>query len=404
MISSKSKNINFNLDSQHSVDVIYKYPSLLHYQPSHFVDNAALSFRIKVLRAFPTPGINALDQRHLEQWTSFVMFCQKHQATANDQAQYSTTISQTGLNRGETMYHLASTTQDCTGTSLSAPPQMQNLQRQDSTMVVDVLHKHPKDSLVLCPSPPSTHSGIAKMPYPTQIADPRACAWLDECKANSLRSTPILAWPCAALQLSDNDDVALSTGIVNPAAESFTAMECSSGALAGTALSVSSFAGIDTMAICRPTEEFPYPVLKTNEPLSYETALPHDHDTPNHRNTSSRSSNKSTRLPHKLIERRYRDKMATQLNNLSAKLPALISSFPYTEDAEDLPRCLKGPPKAAIVAAAVKHIDLLERELRETKTFVERLQEQVAGLQKFVKCDECSLLRYFESRKAQDSG
>lgn len=86
MISSKSKNINFNLDSQHSVDVIYKYPSLLHYQPSHFVDNAALSFRIKVLRAFPTPGINALDQRHLEQWTSFVMFCQKHQATASKSA------------------------------------------------------------------------------------------------------------------------------------------------------------------------------------------------------------------------------------------------------------------------------------------------------------------------------
>lgn len=302
------------------------------------------------------------------------------------------------------MYHPASTTQDCTGTSPFAPPQMQNLQRQDSAMVVDALRKDPKEPMFLCPSPSSTHNGIAKIPYPTQIADPRACAWLDECKANSLRSTPILAWPCAALQPSDNDDAALSTEIVNPAAESFTAIECSSGASAGTALSVSSVAGIDTTAICRPTEEFPCPVLKTNEPWSYKTALPHDHDTPDHRDTSSRSSNKSTRLPHKLIERRYRDKMATQLKNLSAKLPALTSSFPCTEDAEDLPRCLKGPPKAAIVAAAIKHIDLLERELRETKAFVERLQEQVAGLQKLVKCDECSLLRYFESRKARDSG
>ncbi|KAM0703817.1 hypothetical protein Q7P35_009756 [Cladosporium inversicolor] len=281
---------------------------------------------------------------------------------------------------------------------------MQNLQRKDSAMVVDVLHEFPKESLFWCPSPPSTHSGIAKIPYPTQIVDPRACPWLDQGKATSLRATPILAWPCIALQSSDNDDAALSTEIVNPAVEPFTAMEYSSGALAGTALSVSSVVGTDTTAICRPSEEFPCPELKPNEQWSYKIALLHDHDTSEHRHTSSRSSNKSTPLPHKLIERRYRDRMATQLDNLSAKLPALTSGFPCTEDAEDLPRCLKRPPKAAIVAAAIKHIDLLERELRETRTFVERLQEQVGGLQKLVKCDECSLLRCFESGKAQEIG
>lgn len=67
MISSQPEDIGFNRDPQHSVAMIYNQLCLLQYQPSHFVESTALSFRIKVSRAFHTPGINAPDQRHLDQ-------------------------------------------------------------------------------------------------------------------------------------------------------------------------------------------------------------------------------------------------------------------------------------------------------------------------------------------------
>jgi hypothetical protein len=103
------------------------------------------------------------------------------------------------------------------------------------------------------------------------------------------------------------------------------------------------------------------------------------------------------------VERRYRDKMKAQLDSLYSKLPALKSSYPCTLEVEESPRTLKGPPKAVVIAGAVRYIEQLESELEESKLFVERLQKQVAGLQKLVKCDDCSLLRYFENANNQSA-
>lgn len=103
----------------------------------------------------------------------------------------------------------------------------------------------------------------------------------------------------------------------------------------------------------------------------------------------------SNRTPHKIVERRYRDKMNAQLDILYSKLPALGSSFPCALEIEDSTASPKSPPKAVIISGAVRYIDQLENEHKETEAFIQRLQKQVTDLQKLVECDDCSLLRFF---------
>lgn len=133
------------------------------------------------------------------------------------------------------------------------------------------------------------------------------------------------------------------------------------------------------------------------------TISPSDGPTSGDRQASLKSAGVSTRVPHKFVERRYRDKMKAHLDILCSKLPALKSSYPCTLEVEESPRTFKGPPKAAVIAGAVRYIEQLESELGESRLFVDRLQKQVAGLQKLVKCDDCSLLQYFESVQTQSA-
>lgn len=125
--------------------------------------------------------------------------------------------------------------------------------------------------------------------------------------------------------------------------------------------------------------------------------VPKGTSTVDSRRATPNQANTSTRIPHKVVERRYRDKMKDQMELLAAKVPAISLNYPSLGEVEDAPKSLRGPPKAVIIAGAVRYIERLEREHDEAQVLIERLQEQIVGLQKLVKCDDCSLLRYLES-------
>jgi hypothetical protein len=119
-------------------------------------------------------------------------------------------------------------------------------------------------------------------------------------------------------------------------------------------------------------------------------------------------SKSANATPHKLIERRYRYRLQSEIDNLTSKVPAweLDASSAITKtttnieiDIEDSdhPLAAKKRSKASAIAAAAKHLEHLERDNEKKANFIRNLQEQIEGLQKLVRCDECPILRCWQS-------
>ncbi|KAK5700339.1 hypothetical protein LTR17_023014 [Elasticomyces elasticus] len=104
---------------------------------------------------------------------------------------------------------------------------------------------------------------------------------------------------------------------------------------------------------------------------------------------------KSRRLPHNLIERRYRDNLNHQIEVLRDELPTFKSIVACTGDIETtISLGAKWPSKAVVIVAAVQYIALLEQERGQVNARNTLLCEQVEGLQKLVRCDDCSIVKY----------
>jgi hypothetical protein len=117
-------------------------------------------------------------------------------------------------------------------------------------------------------------------------------------------------------------------------------------------------------------------------------------------NNSQRPSlptGRSSRVSHSHIERRYRNNIKLHLDALTTKLPAMRDSYACTPDGEDSHHTIKGPSKALVIAAAVKHIENLESDTIETKKFITALQEQIEGLQSLVRDSDCAIRRHMQA-------
>jgi hypothetical protein len=117
-------------------------------------------------------------------------------------------------------------------------------------------------------------------------------------------------------------------------------------------------------------------------------------------NNSQRPSlpiGRSSRVSHSHIERRYRNNIKLHLDALTTKLPAIRDSYAYTHDSEDSHHTIKGPSKALVIAAAVKHIENLESDTIKTKKFITALQEQIEGLQGLVRESDCAIRRHLQT-------
>ncbi|KAK0950543.1 hypothetical protein LTR91_025592 [Friedmanniomyces endolithicus] len=111
---------------------------------------------------------------------------------------------------------------------------------------------------------------------------------------------------------------------------------------------------------------------------------------------------KARRMPHNLIERRYRDTLNHQIQVLRDELPTFKSIMACTADVEDATTLAgKWPSKAVVIAAAIQYIAQLELERGKGNARNSLLCEQVEGLQRLVRCDDCSIVKYLEAMQSR---
>ncbi|CAK1365799.1 uncharacterized protein RHO25_010584 [Cercospora beticola] len=103
------------------------------------------------------------------------------------------------------------------------------------------------------------------------------------------------------------------------------------------------------------------------------------------------------RIPHTIIERRYRDNLNTQIETLRLSLPSLKNAYVCSPDVEDSALPPRLPSKAMIIATAATYIKELEQERQAAMEAVQNLQQQVVDLQKLIQCNDCSILQYLQA-------
>lgn len=103
------------------------------------------------------------------------------------------------------------------------------------------------------------------------------------------------------------------------------------------------------------------------------------------------------RIPHTIIERRYRDNLNTQIETLRLSLPSLKNAYVTSPDVEDSALPPRLPSKAMIIATAATYIKELEAERQQAVDAVSNLQQQVNDLQKLIQCNDCSILQYLQA-------
>ncbi|CAK4033840.1 Sterol regulatory element-binding 1 [Lecanosticta acicola] len=111
-------------------------------------------------------------------------------------------------------------------------------------------------------------------------------------------------------------------------------------------------------------------------------------------NRDPRSSISRGRVPHNLVERRYRDNLNNQIESLRLTLPSLKDAQPGDLDDTASPRM---PSKAVIISTAATYINDMENERTRLLAANKALQEQVSSLQKLVRCDDCSIMGYLNA-------
>jgi hypothetical protein len=102
-----------------------------------------------------------------------------------------------------------------------------------------------------------------------------------------------------------------------------------------------------------------------------------------------------SRMPHHVVERRYRDNLNERIDALRLSIPSLANQA-GASDVEDA-ITTKLPSKANVIAAALDYVKNLEEERTQLMNETIALREQVAKLQKLVRCDDCSVIEYFNS-------
>lgn len=276
-------------------------------------------------------------------------------------------------------------------------PERPGLQRHDSGMSVEMPYGCSGGLPTSCPIVTSVNSTtIEQLPAVQPTNDPRNL-WTSHDQTSSLQASD-------SIRLLESSHP--STGNV-PAISMYDAL------LTADTNAVMNFASdvhnkpawresnTKSTVTCSPSRSPVHSNKITSRHHSHGSTVLNGRSLSGARQTSPKLPGMPSRVPHKLVERRYRDKMKAHLDTLSSKIPAIQLSYPCAFDFEDSPGGLKGPPKAVIIAGAIKYIEELESEREETRLFIERLQGQVAGLQKLVKCDDCSLLRYFANAKPE---
>ncbi len=111
---------------------------------------------------------------------------------------------------------------------------------------------------------------------------------------------------------------------------------------------------------------------------------------------SAKPSKVSRRLPHNQVERKYRESLNSQLDNLRKAVPALQQPQNMCDsnpDIEDVNMPSK-PSKAVILASATAYIKQMEQEKKMLLAQIMLLRSRIKAPQAGVKCEDCSLMQY----------
>ncbi|SMQ53618.1 unnamed protein product [Zymoseptoria tritici ST99CH_3D7] len=131
----------------------------------------------------------------------------------------------------------------------------------------------------------------------------------------------------------------------------------------------------------------------TTSPSSTTTSTSPTHPTPPPTRPQLRPHR---RIPHTIIERRYRDNLNTSIETLRLCLPTLKDAYITSPDMEDSALPPKLPSKTIIIATAAGYIKELEGERQAALDETQGLRNQVVELQKLIQCGDCGILQYLQ--------
>lgn len=137
----------------------------------------------------------------------------------------------------------------------------------------------------------------------------------------------------------------------------------------------------------RPSEPSP---INSTIPQPIEAQPPQASDPP---------AAKRNRIPHSIVERRYRNNINAQIETLATKVPIgrQRCASNNTLDIEELAAYqARGPSKAEVLTSTIAYIEQLEEKSKSADAAMNTMRAQIAGLQKLVQCDDCAILREFQ--------
>ena len=118
--------------------------------------------------------------------------------------------------------------------------------------------------------------------------------------------------------------------------------------------------------------------------------------TPTSRLASVVSVSKEKRLPHHVIERRYRENLNSQIESLRAAVPS--TSACLTLDMEDIgssnsTSAIRPLSKAAVIAHAAEYMRQLSAQNEEVERVNRELRVTVEALKRLVNCEDCGVVQ-----------
>ncbi|KAL1306937.1 hypothetical protein AAFC00_005578 [Neodothiora populina] len=111
---------------------------------------------------------------------------------------------------------------------------------------------------------------------------------------------------------------------------------------------------------------------------------------------TANSGCKEKRLPHHVIERRYRENLNSQIESLRAAVPS--TSACLTLDMEDIGNANGGSAirplsKAAVIAHAAEYMRQLAAQNEEVERMNRELRVTVEALRRLVNCEDCGVVQ-----------
>lgn len=102
----------------------------------------------------------------------------------------------------------------------------------------------------------------------------------------------------------------------------------------------------------------------------------------------NRASPQKPRVPHSVIEKRYRDNLNKQIDRLQATIPQVM----FSGDMEDLGVAGCTSSKVAVVATATRWLEQLRTANQQTKQANRSMREQIEGMEEIADCNTCPVV------------